>query len=108
MLKPGQYVKVHLKGWERPNTLVVPQRAVSQSPQGAYVYVVGSDNKAERRNVKVGTWADQDWIILDGLQEGERVIVDGLTKVQPGLTVVPASQSGQSGPSAVPEPPTAR
>jgi len=92
-LKPGQYVKVHLKGWERPNALVVPQRAVGQSPQGAYVYVVGSDNKAERRSIKVGAWAEQDWIVLDGLKEGERVIVEGLTKVQPGITVVPAPAS---------------
>ena len=102
-LKPGQYVKVHLKGWQRPNALVVPQRAVGQSPQGAYVYVVGSDNKAERRNIKVGAWTEQDWIVLDGLKEGEQVIVEGLTKVRPGATVVPAPVSAPSGPGAAPE-----
>lgn len=91
-LKPGQFVKVHFKGWERPNTLVIPQRAVSQSPQGAYVYVVGADKKAERRGVKLGSWSETNWIILEGLKEGEHVIVEGLTKVQPGMTVSLESQ----------------
>ena len=97
-LKPGQFVKVHLKGWERPNTLSIPQRAVSQSPQGPYVYVVGVDKKAERRSVKLGTWTEKNWIILDGLKEGEQVIVEGLTKVQPGIEV-------NDGPEAAPAAP---
>jgi membrane fusion protein (multidrug efflux system) len=109
-LKPGQFVKVHLTGWERPNTLVVPQHAVSQSPQGAFVYVVGDDNKAEVRNIKVGAWAGQDWVVLDGLKEGERVIVEGLTKVRPGGSVVPAPASeAAAGPqSTAPESPAGR
>ncbi len=88
-LKPGQFVKVHIKGWERPNSLSVPQRAVSQSPQGPFVYVVGPDNIVERRSIKVGPWAGDDWIILEGLQAGENVIVEGLTKVMPGIPVNP-------------------
>jgi membrane fusion protein, multidrug efflux system len=114
MLKPGQFVKVHLKGWNRPNTLVVPQRSVSQSPQGSYVYVVGADSKAERRSVKTGLWVGKDWIILDGLKEGERVIVEGLTKLQPGMTVAPDatvatdSQSGQAGTPETPAPQSAQ
>jgi membrane fusion protein (multidrug efflux system) len=94
VLKPGQFVNVYLKGWQRPNTMAVPQRAVSQSPEGAYIYVVGSDSKAERRTIKVGTWAGQDWVVLDGLKEGEKVIVEGLTKVRPGSPVVPVPASG--------------
>jgi len=86
-LKPGQFVKVLVNGWERPGSLVVPQRAVSQSPQGAYVYVVDGENKVESRPVTTGAWSGQDWIILDGLKEGERVITDGLTKVRPGAEV---------------------
>jgi len=110
VLKPGQFVKVHLTGWERPNTLVVPQHAVSQSPQGAFVYVVGDDNKAEVRNIKVGAWAGQDWVVLDGLKGGERVIVEGLTKVRPGGSVVPAPASAAAaGPqSTAPESPAGR
>jgi membrane fusion protein (multidrug efflux system) len=89
-LKPGQFVKVHVRGWERPNTLLIPQRAVSQSPQGAFVYVVGEDKKAERRAVTMGSWVGQDWIVLDGLKPGEQVIVDGLAKIMmPGMPVNP-------------------
>lgn len=87
ILKPGQFVKVHLTGWQRPDTLTVPQRAVSQSPAGAFVYVIGADSKAERRPVKLGAWAGQDWIVLEGVKPGEQVIVEGLTKVRGGSVV---------------------
>jgi membrane fusion protein (multidrug efflux system) len=89
-LKPGQFVKVHVRGWERPNTLLIPQRAVSQSPHGAFVYVVDEEKKAERRAVTLGSWVGQDWIVLDGLKPGEEVIVDGLAKIMmPGMPVNP-------------------
>ncbi len=96
-LKPGQFVKVRLNGWQRPNALTVPQRAVGQSPEGAYVYVVGADSKAERRTVTVGPWSGVDWIILDGLKEGEQVIVEGLTKIRPGSEVVIGSPPASPG-----------
>jgi membrane fusion protein (multidrug efflux system) len=111
-LKPGQFVKVFMKGWERPNSLTVPMRAVGQSPQGAYVYVVGADNKVERRAVKTGPWADKDWIILDGLKTGEHVILEGLTKVQPGIVVTPVAPADPAkaveAPAAPATPPAAR
>jgi len=88
-LRPGQFVKAHIKGWERPNTITVPQRAVGQSPQGAYVYVVGDDRKAIVRNVTLGQWAGSDWIVLEGLSAGEKIIIEGLTKVVPGNEVNP-------------------
>ncbi|MBI1319821.1 MAG: efflux RND transporter periplasmic adaptor subunit [Candidatus Hydrogenedens sp.] len=88
-LKPGQFVTATLRGWVRPNVIAVPQRAVGQSPQGAYVYVVDAENKAEYRVVQPGPWSGDDWIIDSGLQPGERVIVEGLVKVQPGIVVVP-------------------
>lgn len=110
-LKPGQFVKVRVKGWERPNSLVVPLRAVSQAPQGAYVYVVNSENKVERRPIRTGAWSDKDWVVLEGLTEGERVIVEGLTKVRPGSPVTiadPAVGPERSGepPSGSPQPST--
>ncbi len=101
-LKPGQYVKIRIRGWQRPNTLTIPQRAVEQSPQGAFVYVLAEGNKAERRPVKVGTWAEKDWIVLDGLKEGERVIVEGLTRVRPGMTVSTEAPPGPQDPAASP------
>ncbi|MEO8503836.1 MAG: efflux RND transporter periplasmic adaptor subunit [Acidobacteriota bacterium] len=87
-LIPGQFVRVRLLGIERPNAILVPQRAVQQGPQGKFVFVVGADNKAEARPVTVGDWQGQDWIVESGLAAGDRVIVDGVVKVQPGAPVV--------------------
>ena len=56
-LRPGQFVRVILKGAVRPDAIAVPQRAVLEGPQGKFVYVLGAENKAEPRPVVVGDWA---------------------------------------------------
>jgi membrane fusion protein (multidrug efflux system) len=90
-LRPGQFVRANLLGWERPNTLVVPQRSVIQQPTGQFVYVVGDGDKAELRGVKTGQWFNELWIIEEGLKPGERVVVDGLLRVQPGAPLKPTA-----------------
>lgn len=92
LIKPGQFVTATLRGWVRPNVIAVPQRAVGQSPQGAYIYVVNADDTVEFRTVKLGSWSGDLWIIEKGLKAGERVIVEGLVKVQPGIKVVAQPQ----------------
>jgi len=89
-LKPGQFVRAHMRGYVRPDTIAIPQRAVSESPQGSFVYVIGEGNKAELRIVKPGQWTGAEWIIESGLAAGEKVIVDGIIKVQPGVEVNPS------------------
>jgi membrane fusion protein (multidrug efflux system) len=86
-VRPGQFVRVLLKGAQRPDAIAVPQRAVMEGPQGKIVYVIGKDNKAEPRPVTVGEWVGNDWIITSGLNPGDKVIVDGLMKVFPGAPV---------------------
>jgi len=86
-LIPGQFVKVRLEGAERVNAIAVPQRAVQQSPAGAFVYVVAADGKVEQRPIRVGPWDGQNWVVDSGLAAGERVIVDGVQRVQPGMVV---------------------
>ena len=86
-IRPGQFVRVVLKGAQRPDAITVPQRAVMEGPQGKLVYVVGKENKAEPRPVVVGEWAGKDWVILSGVNAGDKVIVDGLVKVFPGAPV---------------------
>ena len=80
-VRPGQFVRVALKGAQRPNAITVPQRAVMESPQGKMVYLISPDNKAMPRPVQVGEWSGSDWIITDGLKAGDKVIVDGLAKI---------------------------
>jgi membrane fusion protein, multidrug efflux system len=87
-VRPGQFVRVVLKGAQRPSAITVPQRAVMEGPQGKLVYVVGAENKAEPRPIQVGEWSgDNEWIVTSGLKAGEKVIVDGLVKVFPGAPV---------------------
>jgi membrane fusion protein (multidrug efflux system) len=97
VLRPGQFVRVSLKGAVRPNAVTVPQRAVLESPQGKYVYVVGAGNKAEPRPVQVGEWAGDDWIIQSGLKAGDQVIVDGVARIfAPGSPVQVAEPKKES------------
>ena len=91
-LKPGQFVRVTLRGAVRKNAIALPQTAVLDGPQGKFVYVVGKDKDgkdiAEQRPVVVGDWVDADgsnlWQIDSGLKPGDTVIVDGMAKLQPG------------------------
>jgi membrane fusion protein (multidrug efflux system) len=88
VLRPGQFVRVTLKGATRPNAITVPQRAVLEGPQGKFVYVLSAESKAEPRPVQVGEWAGDDWIITTGLKAGEKVIVDGVARIfAPNLPV---------------------
>lgn len=87
VLHPNQYVRVRVKGAIRPNAILVPQRAVQQGSQGHFVWVVGTDGKAERRPVTVGTWHGDDWFISEGLKAGDRVVVDGGLTLRAGLPV---------------------
>lgn len=107
LLKPGQFVKGKIVGWQRPNTISVPQKCVIQSAAGAYVYVLDKDNKAEVRPVQLGTWTGQDWIVLDGLSRGDRVVVDGALKVIPNVPVKPTPLPPTTRPAPVTKPTTA-
>ncbi|NOR23426.1 MAG: efflux RND transporter periplasmic adaptor subunit, partial [Desulforhopalus sp.] len=87
LLRPGMFVKAVLQGAKRPNTLIVPQRAVQQTPNGHVIWVVGSGNKAEKRPVIVGIWVGKDWVIEKGLKPKEKVITDGFMRLAPGMPV---------------------
>jgi membrane fusion protein (multidrug efflux system) len=87
LLRPGQFVRVILGGAQRPNAILVPQRAVLEGPQGKFVYLVTSESKAEARPVELGDWQGDDWIVTAGLNPGDRVIVDGVMKIGPGAPV---------------------
>lgn len=87
LLLPGQFVRVRLQAGVRPAAVLLPQRAVTVSPQGASVLVVGPKDVLESRPITPGTLQGDSWLILDGLQAGDRVVVDGLQKVRAGVTV---------------------
>ena len=90
LLLPGQYVRVRLAQAELPAAIVVPQQAVTRSNQGDSVLVVGPDNKPTPRQVKGALGQGNRWVVLEGLEPGERVIVDGFQKMMvPGAPVTP-------------------
>ncbi len=88
-LLPGQFVRIRLQTGERDGVFLVPQSAVIQSEQGALVMLAGADNKVTPRPVKTGEWQGKDWVILGGLQAGDKVIVDNLIKLRPGAPIAP-------------------
>lgn len=107
-LAPGLYVKVELTAGQRPNAVLVPQRAVVRMPNGQIAWVVTADNKVERRDLVLGDWYRDEWVVEKGLAPGDRVIVEGVQNVQPGMTVQPVDYVAPSArpatPAAAPSP----
>jgi membrane fusion protein (multidrug efflux system) len=89
LLRPGQYAKIRAVTELKKGAILVPQRAVNEL-QGAFqVAVVGSDDKAEIRTVKPSDRIGKLWVIDSGLSPGDRVVVEGFSKVKSGATVKP-------------------
>lgn len=86
-LLPGTFVRVRFPEAVMDAAIRVPQRAVQMSPQGQFVTIVDAEGKAAPKPVKVGGMAGGDWIIAEGLNEGDKVVVNGLQKVRPGTPV---------------------
>jgi len=105
-LRPGQFVRVLLEGAIWADAIQLPQRAVMQGPQGNFVWVVDDESKAQFRPVTVGPLNDDQWLIAEGLQAGDRVVVDGGLKLAPGVPVRPVepgqlpAPAGAAGPAA--------
>ena len=88
-LLPGQFVRARLLTGERSGVFKVPQQAVMQTDKGAIVMTADADNKVAPRPVKTGPWNGAEWVILEGLKAGDKVIVDNLIKLRPGAPVAP-------------------
>lgn len=94
-LYPGQFVRVRVAGAVRKGVFLVPQRAVLEGPQGKFVYVINGEDKADMRPVQVAEWHGSDWLISDGLQAGDRVVVEGTMKLYPGAPVAIAGAAAE-------------
>lgn len=86
-LLPGMFVRVRFQEGRNDHSIRVPQRAVQMSTQGQSVMVVDEQGNAAPRPVKTGDMAGGDFVIEEGLQPGDRVIVNGLQKIRPGAPV---------------------
>jgi len=106
MLRPGQFARLRAKRGVKRGACVIPQRAVTEV-QGKYlVTVVGPENKAAIRPVKVGERFGQLWVVDEGLEAGEKVVVEGTQKVREGMVVSPKPfvEKAKEEPAAVQKP----
>ena len=94
-LLPGQFGKIRFQTDLQKGALAIPQRAVLQIQNTQSVYTVGPDSKIQVRAVKTGDRVGELWIIEQGLKPGDRVVVEGLLSVQPGIVVTPRLWAGR-------------
>ncbi|HSZ95395.1 MAG TPA: efflux RND transporter periplasmic adaptor subunit [Bradyrhizobium sp.] len=92
-LTDNEFVSVLLEGVQPVEVLAIPRSAVLSDQQGDYVFVLGADNKAEQRRVKLGQSTSTVASVTNGLQPGEKVIVEGLQRVRPNQPVAPGPAS---------------
>lgn len=88
-LVPGQFVRARVTTGQKDGVFVVPQTAVLTNDQGKFVYVVDAKNIATVRPITAGNWVGKDWVVLGGLEAGDKVIIDNLIKLRPGTAVAP-------------------
>jgi membrane fusion protein (multidrug efflux system) len=86
-LHAGQYIRVVVATRERPNALLLPQRAVQVLQDKNFVWIVDPAGKAQQRDVKMGQQQGNDWVVEAGLAPGDVVVVDGTQKLKPGTPV---------------------
>jgi membrane fusion protein (multidrug efflux system) len=99
-LLPGQFGRVRYVSERRTGVILVPQRAVQQNQSIQTVYTVGEGDKIESRAVKTGARVGDSWLIEQGLQPGDRVVVEGLLTVRPGMVVHPVPYQDKGAPAS--------
>lgn len=90
-LMPGMFVKAAVEEAVDENGILIQQQGVNWDAKGtAFAMVIGDNNTVERRDLKVGSAIEDKWVILEGLSQGDRLIIEGLNKIHPGDKVIPA------------------
>lgn len=105
LLMPGMYVRAVLNEGELSNGVLAPQQGITRDPKGiATALVVNTENKVEPRPIKVSRTVGDHWLVEDGLAAGDRVIVEGVQKIQPGMNVTPTEAGSQPPPANAGQP----
>jgi membrane fusion protein (multidrug efflux system) len=105
-LLPGMYVTLTVDFGQQNNVFLIPQQGVQRDTVGAYVFVVGADNKVARKDVVANDSLGNNWVVTKGLAEGDQIIVTGVQMVKEGAPVKtvawqpPAAASGAAAASA--------
>ncbi len=96
LLRPGQFARLRAQVGLVEDGILIPQRCVTELQGTHSVFVVGDDNHARIREVKAGPTIGSYWLILEGLEAGERVVYEGLQKVRDGAPVNPTLRDTES------------
>lgn len=88
-LRPGQFARIKMLYDYEVNSIMIPKRAVRELQTMYQVYLLNKDNQIENRIIEVSNTIDQSFLIKSGLKPGDRIIVEGLEKVRPGMTINP-------------------
>ena len=114
-LLAGRVVRARIAGVSVPGSFVIPKRALMHGAQGPFVWVIGQGEQVAATPVQLGPSSGNDVVVASGLTDGDRVVVDGILKVQPGAPVhatmlaadgAPAATPGANGNGTPAEPPT--
>jgi membrane fusion protein, multidrug efflux system len=89
LLRPGQYVKVRFRTGEFNNAIVIPQQSVNQLQNIFQVFLLTDSNKIKPTTVKVGSRVGSNWIVTDGIKEGDKIVIVGSTFLNPTMVVRP-------------------
>ncbi|MFY0625667.1 MAG: efflux RND transporter periplasmic adaptor subunit [Reichenbachiella sp.] len=89
IIRPGQFARVQVEMDVKEDAILIPQRCVTELQGQFSVFVVGDSSKVETRQVKVGQKIDDMWLINEGLESGETVVLEGVQKVRSGIVIVP-------------------
>jgi len=96
LLRPGLFVRVIVPALDSPAAIRIPQQAVLELQGTKSVYVVGADDKIEPRQIVTSHRLDNEWVVASGLAAGDRVVVEGTSKVRPGAPVRPVALASAS------------
>ena len=88
VLWPGQFVKIYLNVRSKKDALIVPKKAVQINQEGSYVFVIKEDNKAEIRKIKIDFSNDNYSVVSEGIQKGDKIVVDGQLRLTNGIEVI--------------------
>jgi RND family efflux transporter MFP subunit len=100
LLRPGQFLRLRVLLEERPDAVVVPQAAVLEAQGAASLFVVGPDRTVQARPVRMGPRFGPLWVVEEGLQPGEQVVVRGLQQVRAGVRVEPSVEALPAAPGS--------
>ncbi|NVN44507.1 efflux RND transporter periplasmic adaptor subunit [Asaia siamensis] len=100
LLMPGMYVHAEIAEGVDPTAITIPQPAMQRDSKGEpFVYALDKDDKVTIRQIQLDRALGGDWVVLGGLNDGDRIIVEGLQKVHPGATVKPVEKSADNQPA---------